>query len=162
MRPSSAEGIRRSTARGGSGRRSRSPDLQRKQGKERLDLSKAEDALGTRAARSGHLKEAGRAAGHGRFAGRARSHPAYCAAPPVAAVVFFSARGFSRGFSPKPTPLDHIVILVVLLLLLRYSVRVLAIVRRQPGDAAGQSVERAARPAPPAMSTPSPRASSRS
>ena len=52
----------------------------------------------------------------------------YCAATPVAALAFL----FLEGFSPKLVTLDHVVILAVLLLLLRYSFRVVAIVRHYP------------------------------
>ena len=52
----------------------------------------------------------------------------YCAATPVAALAFL----LLHGFSPTLVPLDHIVILAVLLLLVRYSFRVVAIVRRYP------------------------------
>ena len=60
----------------------------------------------------------------------AKYYPAaiYCAATPAVALVFL----FVRGFSPTLVLLDHVVILTVLLLLLRYSFRVLAIVRRYP------------------------------
>ena len=58
----------------------------------------------------------------------------YCAATPAAALAFL----FFQGFSPTLVPLDHIVILAVLLLLLRYSFRVVAIVRRYPVLPAGE------------------------
>ena len=58
----------------------------------------------------------------------------YCAATPAAALAFL----FFHGFSPTLVPLDHIVILAVLLLMLRYSFRVMAIVRRYPELPPGQ------------------------
>ena len=66
----------------------------------------------------------------------AKPYPAalYCAAAPAAALAFI----FVQGFSPKLVALDHIVIIAILLLLLRYSVRVGAIVRRYPEMAPGE------------------------
>ena len=53
---------------------------------------------------------------------------AWCAATPAVALAFV----LIEGFGPTLVPLDHIVILVALLLMLRYSFRVMAIVRRYP------------------------------
>ena len=58
----------------------------------------------------------------------------YCAATPVAALAFL----LLEGFSPKLGAVDHVVILAVLLILLRYSFRVVAIVRRYPDMAPGE------------------------
>lgn len=58
----------------------------------------------------------------------------YCAATPAAALAFL----FLQGFSSTLVPADHIVILAVLLLLLRYSFRVIAIVRRYPDMPPGE------------------------
>ena len=58
----------------------------------------------------------------------------YCAATPVAALAFL----FLEGFSPKLVAIDHVVILAVLLLLLRYSFRVVTIVRCYPDMPPGE------------------------
>ena len=58
----------------------------------------------------------------------------YCAATPMVAFAFL----LLKGFSPTLVFIDHVVILIVLALLVRYSLRVVAIVRRYPDMRPGE------------------------
>jgi hypothetical protein len=52
----------------------------------------------------------------------------YCAAAPLAALLYF----FLHGFHPNLSTIDHAALIVFALILLRYSLRVVAIVRAYP------------------------------
>jgi hypothetical protein len=52
----------------------------------------------------------------------------YCATAPVGAVLYF----YAFGFHPNLGAVDHVVILVVIVIWLRYSLRVVSIGRRYP------------------------------